>query len=91
MDPATIALIGAAVSEGSKQLGNVLSASQQKKAAKRRAKETKRETFSGLLNEALQRSADLEAHRMQGKKKMGMRKGQSFQDTADLVRGALRS
>lgn len=89
MDPATAMLISSAIASSAKVGGEALSALKGKKAGKLRAKETKRSTKSSLLREALQRSAELEAHRLKGKSQLGKRKAQSYQDTADLVRGAL--
>jgi hypothetical protein len=88
VDPGTAMLIATAVSSAAKAGGDSLSNSNANKAAKRRSKETKRETQAGLFQDALQRSAELEAHRLQSRNKMGKRKAQSLQDTADLVRGA---
>ena len=88
--PAVIALMAAAVAAGAKYAGDAASARQQAKAAKKRAKETKRETYAGLLNEAAQRNAELQAQELHGRKKLGVRGGQSLQETSDLVRGALR-
>jgi hypothetical protein len=90
MDPGTAMLIATAVATAAKAGGDALSNSNAKKAASRRAKETKRETQAGLMNDALQRSAELEAHGLQSRGKMGKRRAQSINDTADLVRGALR-
>ena len=88
VDPGTALLVASAVSAGAKGAGDFLSGKKSEKAAKRRAKETKRETQAGLFQDALQRSAELEAHRLSSRQKLGKRKTQSLQDTADLVRGA---
>jgi hypothetical protein len=88
VDPGTAMLIATAVATAAKAGGDAMSNSNAAKAAKRRAKETKRETQAGLFQDALQRSAELEAHRLQSRGKMGKRKAQSLQDTSDLVRGA---
>lgn len=88
MDPGTAMLIATAVATAAKAGGDAMSNSNAKKSAKLRAKETKRETQAGLFQDALQRSAELEAHRLQSRNKMGKRKSQSLQDTSDLVRGA---
>lgn len=88
VDPGTAMLIATAVATAAKAGGDYLSGQNAEKAAKRRAKETKRETLGGLFDEALNRSAKLEAHRLEGRKKLGKRRTQSLQDTADLVRGA---
>jgi uncharacterized protein HemX len=89
MDPATAILVASAVAAASKGAGDYFGNQQQTKQAKRRAKETKRETQAGLFQNALDRSAELEAHRLASSQKLGKRKATSFQDTSDLVRGAL--
>lgn len=88
MDPGTAMLVATAVATAAKAGGDAMSNSNAGKAAKRRAKETKRETYAGVIQDALQRSAELEAHRLQSRGKLGKRKSQSFQDTSDIVRGA---
>ncbi len=88
MDPGTAMLIATAVSTAAKAGGDAMSNSSAAKAAKLRTKETKRETHAGVFQDALQRSAELEAHRLQSRGKMGKRRAQSLQDTSDLVRGA---
>lgn len=89
VDPATATIIATAIAAAAKGGGDYLSGKKDKKAAKRRSKEMQRETAGGLFQDALQRSAELEAHRLAGKQKLGKRKAQSMQDTSDLVRGAL--
>lgn len=89
VDPGTAMLIAAAVAAAAKGAGDFFSNSSAKKSASRRAKEQKRETEAGLANETMNRSADLEAQRLAGRKKIGKRKAQSSQETSDLVRGAL--
>lgn len=88
IDPVTATLIATAVATAAKGAGDFFSGQKAKKAGKMRAKETKRETFSGLLNDAMQGSAELESHGLSSRAKLGKRKAQSMQDTADLVRGA---
>lgn len=88
VDPGTAMLIATAVATAAKAGGDAISNSKANKASKMRSKETKRETQAGLFQDALQRSAELEAHRLQSRNKMGKRKAQSLQDTSDLVRGA---
>lgn len=90
MDPGTAMLIATAISTAVKAGGDAMSNSNAAKAAKRRAKETKRETQGGLLQDQLQRSAELQAHGLQSRGKMGKRRAQSMNDTAEMVRGALR-
>ena len=88
MDPGTAMLIATAVATAAKAGGDTMSNSNAKKSAKLRAKETKRETHASVFQDALQRGAELEAHRLQSRGKMGKRRAQSLQDTSDLVRGA---
>jgi hypothetical protein len=88
VDPGTAMLIAAAVATAAKGASDASSSSNAAKQAKRRAKETKRETQAGLFQDALNRSSELEAHRLGSRQKLGKRKSQSMQDTADLVREA---
>ncbi len=90
MDPGTAMLIATAVATAAQAGGSALSANNSAKAASRRAKETKRETHAGLFEDALQRSGELEGHRLQTRNKLGKRKSQASQDTADIVRGAFK-
>lgn len=88
IDPGTAMLIATAVATAAKAGGEAIAGSKAKKSSKMRAKEMKRETQAGLLQDALQRSSELEAHRLSSRSKLGKRSSQSMQDTADLVRGA---
>lgn len=88
VDPGTAMLIATAVATAAKGAGDYMSGQSAKKSSKLRAKELERETQAGLFQDALQRSAELESHRLKGKSRLGKRKTQSMQDTADLVRGA---
>ena len=89
IDPGTAMVIASMVSAAAKGTGDYLGNKSQEKQAKRRSKETERETKAGLLQDALERSAQLESHRLAGRQKLGKRKAHSLQDTSDLVRGAL--
>lgn len=89
MDPLTIALISAGVSAAAQGAGSYYSGKKSEKAGKRRAKEMRRETEGNMFDSALQRSAELQAHRLASRQKLGKRQSQSMQDTSDLVRGAL--
>jgi hypothetical protein len=89
VDPATAALIATAVAAAAKGAGDYVGNQGAKKQGKRRAKETRRETHAGLLQNELDRSAELEAHRLSTRSKLLKRKTQSMQDTSDLLRGAL--
>lgn len=88
LDPGTAMLIATAVASASKGGSDYLGAKRDKKAGKRRAAETERETKAGILSDSLQRSAEMEAHQLSGSKRKGKRRFQSMQDTADLLRGA---
>lgn len=88
VDPGTAMLIATAVATAAKGASDYFGGQSQKKAAKLRAKETKRETQAGLLQDAYNRSAELEAHRLGSRSMMGKKRSKSMQDTADLLRGA---
>lgn len=88
IDPGTAMLIATAISTAAKGAGDAFSNAKANRMAKRKAKEMKRETLGGLFDDSLNRSAELEAQRMSSNQKLGKRKSQSFQDTADLLRGA---
>lgn len=88
MDPATIALISTALAAAAEGAGSYYNQKQAKNAAQLRGRETQRETQAGLFNEAYNRGSELEAHGMASRAKLGKRRSQSLQDTADLVRGA---
>lgn len=88
MDPGTAMLIATAVGTGAKAGSDYFGAKKAKKSGKMRALELKRETLSDLLNQALQGSAELEGHGLKTRSQLARRKGQSMQETADLVRGA---
>ena len=89
MDPITMSIIAAGVSAAAKGIGEGISGSKAKKAAKRKIKEEKRETYGNLLENALQRSSDLETHRLSSRARSGKRAVRSMGDTSDVVRGAL--
>ncbi len=89
VDPATATFIATALATAAKGTGEHLSNKKSEKGSKKRAKETRRETQANLLNAAMQKGAELEAGHLESHKKLGKRKAQSFQDTSDLVRGAL--
>lgn len=89
VDPGTAMLIATAVATAAKGAGDIMGNKAQQKAAKRRAKEAKRETQASLMDEALNRDAELESHKYSSRNKMGKSKARNSQETADLVRGAL--
>lgn len=88
VDPGTAMLIATAVATAAKGAGDFMSNKKADKASKMRAKETKRETLAGLYDEALNRSAELQAQRLNSRKRLGKAQGNALQDTASLVRGA---
>lgn len=88
VDPGTAILIAAGVGTAAKGVGDYLSGRSSKKSGKIRAQELKRETQAGLFQDALQRSAELEAQRLNSSNRLGKRRTQSLQDTTDLIRGA---
>lgn len=99
--PVAAAIIAAtALAEGSRHFGqhfaNQRDEKQSKKVKKankkfesRRAKESKRETQAGLIEDAMKRSADSTNAQIEGQNKLTKRKVRSRQETADLVREAL--
>jgi len=88
IDPVTQMLIATAISTAAKAGGDYLSGQGEARQSKRRAKEMRRETQGGFLQDQLNRGADLEAHRLNSRKRMGQRGAQNMQNTADLVREA---
>lgn len=88
VDPATAMLIATAVSSAAKGIGSAISGNKAKKSAKMRTKQMKRETRAGMLQDAQQREAELEGHRLSSRAKSGKRSSESMQNTAELVRGA---
>lgn len=89
IDPVTAGLIWQGVSAAAEAGSKAIGASKAKKAAKRRFKEEKRETYGDVLNEAQNREAELRGHRLSSGAKFGRRHAQSLQETSDLVRKAL--
>jgi len=88
VDPATATLIFGALSKAAEGAGEGIKSRYAKKTSKLKAKEAKRETFADLLNQALNQGAELPTHRLARRSKQGKRYAQTFQNTADLVRGA---
>lgn len=94
MDPLTISLIASAVGAGAGAIGSKIGQSKQKarfeKESKRRRKESKRETLSNLVSDAENMKAEGKIRNLVEKSKLEKRKALSKQDTADLVREALK-
>lgn len=89
MDPGTAMLIATAVATAAKGAGDFFGSKSAEKQAKRRAKEAKRETHASLMDEALNRGTELEAHKYASRNKLAKSKARSSNDTAELIRGAL--
>jgi hypothetical protein len=88
LDPGTAILISSAIAAGGQGIGSLVSKNKATKAAAMRIKQMKRETRAGLLEDAQQRNAELEGHRLSSRARSGKRSSQTMQNTADLVRGA---
>lgn len=88
MDPATGMIIAATIASAAQAGGSAYQGAQSKKAGKAKAKEMKRETYATMLNDALQRSAEIEGQRLQSGMKLGKRRSQSLVDSASLLREA---
>ena len=88
MDPATAMLVATAVSTAATAGSKALASKKEKKMGKYRSKEMERETASGLLMDALQRGSDIENQRLESSARLGKRRSQSMQETANLLRGA---
>ena len=79
-----MSMIAAAANLSGSYLGGKLA----EKSGKLRSKESNRETKAALIQDALQRSAEMQNHRLSTRNKLGKRRSQSLQDTSDLLRGA---
>lgn len=82
-------LISAAIQAAAKGGSAALASKAEKKMQKRKSRESERETHAGLLQDTLQRGAELEGQKLQGRKNLGKAKIKNHFDTADIVRGAL--
>lgn len=83
-----IPLIAAAITTGAQAVGTSMSNAKQKKASKLKSKELERETAGALLSDIYNRGTELEAHKMQGRRKLGQRKTKASEESTDLVRRA---
>ena len=90
VDPGTAILIATAIATAAKGGGDAMASRAQQKAAKRKSREMERETSGSSLNDSMQRSAELEGHRLSSRNKLGKRKSQSMHDTASLMREAFK-
>src|ERR1035438_9922001 len=93
VDPITAAVVVSAIAGGAQAIGNRMGKSKaiakERSEAKLRTKESRRETKSGLLNDAYERKSDLNQHHRGEKKRISEKKTRGMHETADLVRKAL--
>lgn len=89
MDPVTAGIIIAVISGAAKAGSSLLGAAQEKKMAKKRAKEMKRSTYGDILNTALQQGSDIEAQRLESSARKNRRHTQALMNTAAGVRESL--
>lgn len=89
VDPGTATIIATAIAAAAKGGSDFLGSKKQKKAGKLRAKELRRETTAGLLNDANEGSAEYTTHGLKSRAKGAKRRSKQLQETSDLVRGAL--
>jgi len=80
---------GAVAVEVAKAIQAALAAKRERKNAKLKAKEMKRETQADLLSNAEQREAEMEEHSMASSERKARRSSKSMQNTADTVRKAI--
>lgn len=76
------------IKKGAEAASEAYAAKKKKKIAEEEAKEEKKSTHGELLESALNRSAEHEAHGINTRKRLNAKKAQSMQQTADIVRGA---
>ncbi len=88
MDPATATILAATIAAAAQGGSTAFGMSKEKKAAKRKSKEMKRETRASLLSDALQRNAELEGHRLSSRAKMGKASTRNLLETANTLREA---
>lgn len=88
VDPGTAMLVSAIIGAGAAGTGGALANRKAKKASKIRSKELERETKAGLVEDALQRENEAEAHRLSSSAKKSKRGARTMQETADMIRGA---
>lgn len=90
MDPATAIIVATAIASAAQGGGAAFGASKQKKADKKASKEMKRSTYADLINDSLQRQAELEGQRYSSRANVGKRRNQALLDTAASVREAFK-
>jgi hypothetical protein len=88
MDPATGAIIAAAISAAASGASAGYGARKQKKASKYRSNELRRETYANLLNSAMQGSAELEGQALSGNSQLSQRRTKNLFDTSNVLREA---
>lgn len=87
--PIIAALIAASATAGSAAYGANRRKSQERDESKRRALESKRETYSDLVLDAQKREDELERDRLAGKAKNSRRKNENLMNTAAYFREGL--
>lgn len=88
MDPATATILASVIASSASAGGSVLGGMSAKRAAQRKAKEQDRATRAMMLNDSLQRQAELEGERYGSRSRLGKRRAQSLMDTAASMREA---
>lgn len=88
MDPGTAAIVASTLSALAGGAVSGLGSAQKKKAAKFRSREMKRETYADLLNEALQRNAELHTHEASQRMRKGKASTENMMNTASILREA---
>lgn len=86
IDPGTAMLIATAVNAGVQGF----TGSRANKLAKKKSKEMQRETHAELSEQAHNRAADLEEHRLGSQARRSKKKARNLAETTDLVRGAFK-
>lgn len=79
------ALVANAAAQGA---SSYFGSQQQARNAKRRSKEMKRETYASLLNDALQRNAELEGHRLSTRSKQSKARSNASATSSAQLREA---
>jgi len=86
--PMVLAALAAAVSAAAQGGTSYFGKKQQERNTKRKTKEMKRETYASLLNDAMQRNAELEGHRLSSRAKLGKASSNNSANSSSLLREA---
>lgn len=86
--PMALAAIAAAISAAAQGGTAYFGKKQQERNTKRKTKEMKRETYASLLNDAMQRNAELEGHRLSSRAKLGKASSNNSVNSSALLREA---